>query len=128
LSTGLRTFEQDFAEENSWFVLATLRHLDSKQTWHHDAHVRTTVTLDKDVERMLRDAMHHSRRSFKEALNAALRAGLVGNAAAVKNVPFVVKARSLGLRAGIDPAGFNKLADELEVDAYLKKSSRTKPA
>jgi len=90
--------------------------------------VRTTVTLDKDVERMLRDAMHQSRRSFKEALNAALRAGLAGNAAAVKSVPFVVKARPLGLRAGIDPSGFNKLADELEVDAYLKKSSRTKQA
>lgn len=88
--------------------------------------MRTTVTLDKDVERMLRDAMHHSRRSFKEALNAALRAGLAGNAADVKGVPFVVKARSLGLRAGIDPAGFNKLADELEVDAYLKKASRAK--
>ncbi len=108
--------------------MATVRHLDSKQTWHHDALVRTTVTLDKDVERMLRDAMHRSRRSFKEALNAALRAGLAGNAADVKNVPFVVKARSLGLRAGIDPAGFNKLADELEVDAYLKKSSRAKRA
>jgi len=90
--------------------------------------VRTTVTLDKDVERMLREAMHRSRRSFKEALNAAVRAGLTGNAAAVKSVPFVVKARPLGLRAGIDPSGFNKLADELEVDAYLKKSSRAKSA
>jgi hypothetical protein len=128
VSTRLCTFEQDFAEVNFCFVLATRLHLDSNQTWHHDAHMRTTVTLDKDVERMLRDAMHHSRRSFKEALNAALRAGLAGNADAVKSVPFVVKARSLGLRAGIDPAGFNKLADELEVDAYLKKSSRTKQA
>lgn len=88
--------------------------------------MRTTVTLDKDVERMLRDAMHRSRRSFKEALNTALRAGLSRGPAADKCVPFVLKARPLGLRAGIDPAGFNKLADELEVDAYLKKVSRAK--
>ena len=90
--------------------------------------MRTTVTLDKDVERMLRDAMHRHRRSFKEALNAAVRAGLAGNDAAKKGVPFVVKARPLGLRAGIDPAGLNKLADELEVEAYLKKAGRGKQA
>ena len=34
--------------------------------------MRTTVTLDKDVERMLREAMHRSRTSFKQALNAAM--------------------------------------------------------
>jgi hypothetical protein len=72
--------------------------------------MRTTVTLDEDVERMLRDAMHRSRKSFKETLNAGLRAGL-GIAPAATG-PFVVEARSLGLRAGIDPAGFNKLADD----------------
>ena len=27
---------------------------------HHDVKMRTTITLEKDVERMLRDAMHHS--------------------------------------------------------------------
>jgi len=90
--------------------------------------MRTTVTLDKDVERLLRDAMHRSRRSFKEALNTAVRAGLAGHAASTKNLPFVVKARPLGLRAGIDPAGLNKLADELEMDAHLKKASRPKQA
>jgi len=70
--------------------------------------MRTTVTLDKDVERMLRDAMHRSRKSFKETLNAGLRAGLTARPAPAASVPFVVKARSLGLRAGIDPAGFKQ--------------------
>jgi hypothetical protein len=86
--------------------------------------MRTTVTLDKDVERMLREAMHRSRKSFKEALNAGLRAGLGGKPAASASAPFVVKARSLGLRAGFDPTGFNKLADDLEVDAFLKKAGK----
>ena len=31
--------------------------------------MRTTVTLDPDVERLLREAMHRSRLSFKETLN-----------------------------------------------------------
>jgi hypothetical protein len=80
--------------------------------------MRTTVTLEKDVERMLRDAMHRSRRSFKETLNAALRVGL-GNAAATRKVaPFRVKARPMGLHAGLDPAGFNKLVDELEAESF----------
>jgi hypothetical protein len=46
--------------------------------------MRTTVTLDKDVEKMLRDAMHNSNRSFKELLNAAIRAGLSKRASAIR--------------------------------------------
>jgi hypothetical protein len=86
--------------------------------------MRTTVTLDKDVERLVRDAMHRSRRSFKETLNAALRTGLAARPPRIKGTRFVVKARPMGLRAGIDPAGLNKLADTLEVDAFLEKGRR----
>jgi hypothetical protein len=86
--------------------------------------MRTTVTLDKDVERLLREAMHRSRTGFKQALNAAIRAGLGQKSARAAGPPFVLKARPLGLRAGLDPAGFNKLADELEVDALLQKGRR----
>ena len=84
--------------------------------------MRTTVTLDKDVERMLREAMHRSRNGFKQTLNAAIRAGLGHQTVPATRRPFVLKARPLGLRAGLDPAGFNKLADDLEVDAVLEKS------
>ena len=84
--------------------------------------MRTTVTLEKDVERMLRDAMHRTRRSFKETLNTAVRMGLGGKPALQK--PFVVKARPMTLRTGIDPAGLNKLADELEAGAFLVKAGR----
>ncbi len=85
---------------------------------HYDALMRTTVTLDDDVERMLRDTMHQTRRSFKETLNRALRAGLTARRQpAGKRKPFVLAARPMGLREGIDPTSLNKLADELEVDA-----------
>ena len=88
--------------------------------------MRTTVTLDKDVERMLRDAVHQSRRSFKETLNAALRIGLTARPARRMGPRFSVKARPMGLRPGIDPASLNKLADDLEADAFLEKQRRTR--
>ena len=73
---------------------------------------------------MLRDVMHRSRKSFKEALNSAVRAGLGAKAVKTGASKFTIKARPLALRSGIDPAGFNKLADDLEVDAFLDKNVR----
>jgi len=40
--------------------------------------MRTTVTLDPDVERLIKDAMRERDISFKEALNEAARIGLQG--------------------------------------------------
>ncbi|WP_321475249.1 hypothetical protein [uncultured Paludibaculum sp.] len=42
--------------------------------------MRTTVTLDPDVERLIRDAMRERSISFKQALNEAARLGLRGTA------------------------------------------------
>ena len=88
--------------------------------------MRTTVTIDDDVAQRLRDAMHRRRTNFKEALNTALRRGLANpsdQSAARKR--FVVKGPFLGrVQPGIDPAGFNKLADQLEDEAISAKLSR----
>ena len=100
----------------------TWGHLDSRNNWHHDGRMRTTGTLDRDVERLVREAMHRNRRSFKETLNEGLRAGLRPKRKHSKGAAFVVRARPMGLRAGIDPSGLNKLADELEVDMFLQRS------
>ena len=86
--------------------------------------MRTTVTLDHDVEQLLREAAHRSRKSFKETLNGALRIGLSAGRKQAPSKSFKLKARPLHLRAGLDPGGFNKLADELEVDAFIAKASR----
>ncbi len=90
--------------------------------------MRTTVTLDSDVERLLRDAMHRSRRSFKDTLNAAIRTALVPKRVSSSQSPFVVKARAMGLRAGIDPAGLNRLVDDLEIDAVAVPPRRARRA
>jgi hypothetical protein len=80
--------------------------------------------LDTDAERLLREAMHRRRKSFKQTLNDAIRAGLRAEPPAKDRPRFVIKARPMGLRAGIDPAGLNKLADELEVEAAMARTRR----
>jgi hypothetical protein len=84
---------------------------------------RTTVTLDSDVDRLLRDAMQKRRLNFKEALNQSLRRGLTELLGEPDARPFVVDARPMGLRPGIDPARLNQLHDELEADGFLSLSS-----
>ena len=89
--------------------------------------MRTTVTLDPDVERLLKNAMHRSRQSFKETLNRAIRAALGANPAQSARPPFAIAARPLGLRAGVDPTSFNKLADDLEAEAFREQQARNRP-
>lgn len=87
--------------------------------------MRTTVTLDPDVEHLLKDAAHAQRQSFKVILNDAVRRSL-GTKPAARNRrrPFVVRARPMGLRPGIDPARLTELADEIEIDAFLATAKR----
>jgi hypothetical protein len=81
--------------------------------------MRTTVTLDPDVEQLLRDAMQRRRLSFKEALNQAIRNGLSNPTGSVPDEPpFLVRARRMGLRAGVDSGRLNQMADELEADSF----------
>jgi hypothetical protein len=87
---------------------------------YHDA-MRTTVTLDPDVQALLKRAMREQDRSFKEALNEAVRAGLRKPLAAAKAPRFVQRSFKLG-RPLVDLTKANALAGELE-DAEL--ASRT---
>lgn len=56
--------------------------------------MRTTVTLDPDVEQMLRERMQAEGVSFKKALNDAVRAGVAGRAR--PQIDFVTNSVSLG--------------------------------
>ena len=86
--------------------------------------MRTTVTLDKDVERLLREAQHRLKKPFKQVLNDALRAGLSGRPRGEKPPRFVLKTKGMRLRSGIDPTSLNKLADEIETEAVTAKMRR----
>ena len=86
--------------------------------------MRTTVTLDRDVERILRETAARTHRPFKKVLNDTLRAGIEQSIDIGQSEPFVLKARPMGLRAGHDPAGFNQLADDLEAEAFLETTRK----
>ena len=82
--------------------------------------MRTTVTVEPDVERLLRQAMRLTGQSFKSTLNQAIRRGLIDMVPVADEEPFVVTPQSMGLRAGIDATHLQKLADDLEVDAFVE--------
>ena len=77
--------------------------------------MRTTVTLDPDVERYIKEACHKRKKSFKRVLNDALRESLQPK----KSGHTLLAPRSMGLAPGIDPRRLSELADELEADAFL---------
>jgi hypothetical protein len=86
--------------------------------------MRTTLTLDPDVVRLLKEEEHRQGRSFKEIVNDAIRRGLAPRGRQPAPRAFRVKPHSTTLRPGIDPLGFNRLADELEEEAVMEKATR----
>ena len=86
--------------------------------------MRTTVTLDGDVEQRLREAMRQQGTSFKQTLNDALRRGLGTGQSGADNKPFDVQSRPLGLRTGLDPARLRDLDDDLEIQEFLRKTTQ----
>lgn len=85
--------------------------------------MRTTVTLEPDVQRLLKDAERRSGRPFKQVLNDAVRAGLgrpAARAPAFKQPVFY-----LG-RAKVDLTKATALAAELEDQDTLAKTNTNK--
>jgi hypothetical protein len=79
--------------------------------------MRTTVTLDPDVEAKLKATMRERGVSFKAALNDALRSGLDAPASSAK--PFKMKTAPLGARFNIAKA--LTIAGEMEDEEILRK-------
>lgn len=86
--------------------------------------MRTTVTLDPDVEHLLRLTTQETGQSFKEVLNNGLRRGLAASTQTLASTPFTVKAKPMKLRAGIDPSRLDDLAGDLEAEAFLTTTRR----
>jgi len=90
----------------------------------YDAIMRTTITLEPDVALRLKRQMAQKNISLKRAVNDALRVGLESGGRATVPKFRVKPHRSGGFLPGIDPDRLNQLADELQVDEFLKKASR----
>ncbi len=86
--------------------------------------VKTTVTLDRDVERILRETAVRTHKPFEKVLNETLRAGIEQVAGIGQAAPFVLRSRPMGLRVGYDPSGFNQLADDLEAESFLETTRK----
>ena len=83
--------------------------------------MRTTLTLDPDVAKLLHDEQYRTKKTFKEVLNSAVRASLRGTSS---KRPKLLPPRAMGLRTGIDPRELAGLADDLEAESYLRTTAR----
>jgi hypothetical protein len=82
--------------------------------------MRTTLTLDPDVVKLLEEEVHRRRKPYKQVVNDAIRRGLSPRARRPSK-PYRVKPHDARLLPGLDRVGFNRLADELEDAAVLAK-------
>lgn len=86
--------------------------------------MRTTVTLDDDLEHLLRETAVRTHRPFKKVLNETLRHALETQVGSKTPEPFIVRASPMGLRSGLDPAASNRLVDDLEAEAFLETTRK----
>jgi hypothetical protein len=85
--------------------------------------MRTTLTLEPDVARLIEDAVHRERRPMKQVVNDALRRAL---APQVEREPVRLVAHRSAIRPGLDLGKLNQLADELEDEAFLDATRRSR--
>jgi hypothetical protein len=81
--------------------------------------MRTTVTLEPDVEAKLHARMRERGLSFKAALNDALRAGLGATRSGRRR--FTVEPVTMGIRADVNIEKALSLAAEMEDAEILRK-------
>jgi hypothetical protein len=79
--------------------------------------MRTTLTLDEDLAKRLKELARESGRSFKEVTNEVIRRGLSAGESQVESVkPFRVESKACGLKPGVDPHKLNQIYDDLEIE------------
>lgn len=79
--------------------------------------MRTTLTVEDDLGRRLKERARREGRSFKDVVNEALRRGLTAQEVRENSEPYRVETFRGGLRPGVDPLKLNQLVDELEISA-----------
>jgi hypothetical protein len=84
--------------------------------------MRTTLTIDDQLAKALKEAAQRSDKSFKDIVNETLRAGLMVQRALPKAKLYKVKPTSLGgVKPGIDLVKALALADQLEAEELVRK-------
>lgn len=80
----------------------------------HQNIMRTTPTLDEDVDTKLRALCRRTGESFETVVNRTLREGLDARASRTPTQPFRVQARPLRLRTGIDLDDVAELLERID--------------
>jgi len=81
--------------------------------------MRTTLTLDPDVAAFLREKSKAEDKSFKETVNAVLRAGISPGQRSTQS-KFKVTPHRGGFMPGVDQMKLNQLYDALETEAFIE--------
>jgi hypothetical protein len=85
--------------------------------------MRTTVTIEPDVAKKLKERMHRDQSTFKATLNDALRRGLGQESPEPSKREVKVEPFDCGFRPGVDTHKLNQLVDELEIDDFVAQHS-----
>lgn len=83
--------------------------------------MRTTLTLDDDLARELKERAHIQRRPLKDVINEVLRNGLSAGESRNHGERFVVVPNQSGLVSGVDPLRLNQLLDEMDATAASRE-------
>ena len=86
--------------------------------------MRTTLTIDPDVEQLIQREMRRTERSMKAVVNDALRLGLGMRGKPPRPPRFKVEPHAFGFKAGIDTDRLNQLVDELEAEEHARRPHR----
>ena len=86
--------------------------------------MRTTLTIDSDVEQLLLREMRRTNRSMGAVVNDALRAGLGMQDKPPLTRRFKVEPYAFGFKPGVDVDGLNQLAGEMETEEVARKLAR----
>ena len=86
--------------------------------------MRTRLTIDPDVEQLLRREMHRSGRTMNAVVNDALRVGLGMRGKPPPVDRYRVQPHALGFRPGVDLDRLNQLVEELEADEFARRIAR----
>lgn len=76
--------------------------------------MRTTLTLEDDIARLVQDEAKRSGGSFKGTVNHLLRLGLTAARRPQPRKRFVVKPRKMGLTPGLSYDSIPELLDKIE--------------
>jgi hypothetical protein len=76
--------------------------------------VRTTLTIDDDIAKLVKQEQRRSGESFKSTVNSLLRRGLMNAREKAATKPFEVTPIPMGLPPGLSYDCISKLLDDLD--------------